>query len=389
MDATPPTAPVGLVAEVGDGRKPPLFTWNAARDTLSGISRYELQLEGSEWVSAGPGLSLRLAAVLQDGSYSALVRAVDKAGNAGPTARVEFEIDTSPPRIASIGLDAPDGETVSLTWTTDEPSIAFVEYGLTENYGQSTAPGDSALSHAAEIGDLAPGETYHFRVRATDPAGNEGLSENRTFVVTADSRVEVQELTVSVSTVAPGEDVTVTATVTNIGNVSANYSFPLSVNGDAVDTAQGVLAVGESVEVSFVLVEEDDGTFEVEVGGLTGSFTVVTPVIVATADVSPTITPETAVATSAQGEPLRIVQGRVDVRRELDRITMVLPVVADKGVRVSGFLDSISGLSLSDDRLVIPVRNEDGRVAARIVAVVETAEGTGQTTEIKLGKMVL
>ena len=398
VDTTPPPAPGGFVVDPGDLTEPPLFTWDATRDALSGLAGYELRLEqaggidpggGPDWISVGLSLSFRLAALLEDSVYAAQVRAVDTVGNAGPPASLEFTIDTSPPQITAIGLVSSEDDTVVVSWTTDDPSTSFVEFGVTNTYGESTPPAGPAAAHSVELVDLSPGQTYHFRVRATDAVGNESLSEDRTFVVTADSRVEVRDLDVPTTTAAPGDDVTVTATVSNIGNVTANYSFPLVVNGDSVDTAQGVLDVGQSIEVSFILARDEDGTYDVEFGGLAGSFEIVRPVIVAAAVVSPEVTPETSVATSAQGEQLAVVEGRVEVKRDVGEIRVILPVVADEGTQVNAFLDSTSGLSLANDQLVIPIKDEEGKVAARIVADVETAEGTGETTEIKLGQVKL
>jgi hypothetical protein len=70
-----------------------------------------------------------------------------------------------------------------------------------------------------------------------------------------------------------GEDVTITAKVTNEGGQAGTYTVALKINGETVDTEDVTLGAGESQLVSFTVSELDYGEYEVEVAGLSDTFT--------------------------------------------------------------------------------------------------------------------
>ena len=353
VDTTPPTAPGEFALQPPVNQNPPVFQWTPAEDLLSGVSEYQVRVDGAKWVSVGPALSWTVPAVLVDGSHAVSVRAVDGAGNTSPPATVEFVLDTLPPEITSIVLAASGGTAVLITWSTGEPSRAHVEYGETRSYGRSTAPQDELYpSHWVTIA---------------------GLSELR-----ATPRFALL-----------GQRVTISARVSSIGPQGATYSLPLLVNGQTVHTAEGTLGVGDSVELSFILLDTEGGGYAVEWGGLEASFEVEPPLLEARFSVELPISPETAVATDERGRELEVTEGNVHLKREAGEITLVLPVVSDPGAKVSVFLDRESGLSLTQDRLVMPIKDAQGQVVARIVAEVEAATGTGSATEVKLLRLTL
>ena len=59
---------------------------------------------------------------------------------------------------------------VQITWNTNPPADSWIEYGLTDSYGQATAstPGSA---HTTTIGGLTPGAMYHWRA-VSDLGGN-------------------------------------------------------------------------------------------------------------------------------------------------------------------------------------------------------------------------
>src|SRR5207237_361800 len=74
------------------------------------------------------------------------------------------------------------GTTARVSWTTSEPADAQVEYGTSAAYGSSSTLDPAlALSHAVGLAGLAPGTTYHYRVRSRDAAGNLAVSGDFTF----------------------------------------------------------------------------------------------------------------------------------------------------------------------------------------------------------------
>ncbi len=89
--------------------------------------------------------------------------------------------DTTAPQISEIIVETNGQGNATISWTTDEPATAQVEYGLTERYGTQTAPLTAlSLYHTARITGLAGQELYYFRVRSQDAAGNLAISESKT-----------------------------------------------------------------------------------------------------------------------------------------------------------------------------------------------------------------
>ena len=88
---------------------------------------------------------------------------------------------------------------------------------------------------------------------------------------------QVSGLTVTPSEVEPGEDVSISVSVTNVGEHSGNYTVTLTVDYVEEGTETVTLAGGASTSVSFTLSRTAEATYSVEVNGLSGSFKVETP----------------------------------------------------------------------------------------------------------------
>jgi competence protein ComEC len=90
-----------------------------------------------------------------------------------------FEIDTTPPVILQAGES--QGR---ISWTTDEECKCVLLYGLRQgvydHYGYNVE--DGGTTHYVDLIDLDPGR-YHYRVVATDRAGNETTSEEQDFTL--------------------------------------------------------------------------------------------------------------------------------------------------------------------------------------------------------------
>jgi hypothetical protein len=70
-----------------------------------------------------------------------------------------------------------------------------------------------------------------------------------------------------------GESVTIAANVANDGGQSGTYTVELKLNGQTVDTRTVTLGAGQSQQVSFTRSGLDYGQYEVNVAGLSGTFT--------------------------------------------------------------------------------------------------------------------
>jgi len=85
---------------------------------------------------------------------------------------------------------------------------------------------------------------------------------------------EVTNLKVSPLKVKPGEEVTISVLVTNVGRESGSYDVVLKVNESVEDVKTVTLNGGESTEVKFRISKKAAGIYSVEVAGLKEEFRV-------------------------------------------------------------------------------------------------------------------
>jgi hypothetical protein len=116
------------------------------------------------------------------GSHTITARATDALGRSATSSSISIGVDNGPAigqPVASAGLTA---SSLRVDWTTDVLADSQVEYGATSAYGLST-PLESRMvwNHEQQITGLAPGTTYHYRVRSRDAAGVLAISADFTF----------------------------------------------------------------------------------------------------------------------------------------------------------------------------------------------------------------
>ncbi|HWG90658.1 MAG TPA: choice-of-anchor V domain-containing protein [Candidatus Thermoplasmatota archaeon] len=94
--------------------------------------------------------------------------------------------DTTPPVISNVKATvATTGATIS--WTTDDAGTTVVDFGKTESYGTTVTGPSGVTSHSVNLLGLTPATLYHYRVRTTNSAGLESVSEGFTFTTLADT----------------------------------------------------------------------------------------------------------------------------------------------------------------------------------------------------------
>ena len=86
----------------------------------------------------------------------------------------------------------------------------------------------------------------------------------------------IGSLKVSPSTVTSGQSATITAIVSNTGDISGSYLVILKINNAAESSQTITVAGGATQTVSFTTTKTAAGTYDVSVNGLPGSFTVKT-----------------------------------------------------------------------------------------------------------------
>ncbi|MGH7601264.1 MAG: DUF7594 domain-containing protein [bacterium] len=90
--------------------------------------------------------------------------------------------DAQPPRVQNVCAANRYANAVRLQWTTDEPSVCYVEYGATSAYGEQTPVlGPPARKFETTLARLSPNQTYHYRIVARDDADNLSTIPDQTF----------------------------------------------------------------------------------------------------------------------------------------------------------------------------------------------------------------
>ncbi|OIO06849.1 hypothetical protein AUJ27_03475 [Candidatus Falkowbacteria bacterium CG1_02_37_44] len=80
--------------------------------------------------------------------------------------------ETTPPIITGVKAENLGAGKINITWLTSEDATSFIEYGLTDNYGQINGNWDLKGAHAITIINLKPDTTYHYRIVSSDDSGN-------------------------------------------------------------------------------------------------------------------------------------------------------------------------------------------------------------------------
>jgi len=89
--------------------------------------------------------------------------------------------DKIAPSISDISIDQISSESAYVSWLTDEDASAFIEYGVSEDYGKTVGSWEMGLEHEVILENLLPGVEYYFRILSSDDSGNVGESENQIF----------------------------------------------------------------------------------------------------------------------------------------------------------------------------------------------------------------
>ena len=87
----------------------------------------------------------------------------------------------------------------------------------------------------------------------------------------------ISDLTITPAEVNVGETVTISATVTNTGDLTGDYEAILNIDGVVIATKKITLDGPASQELTFTTSKDAGGTYTVGLGGLSGTFTVKAP----------------------------------------------------------------------------------------------------------------
>ena len=187
--------------------------------------------------------------------YYFKVRSTDSSGNESISAENSFSTiasseDVTPPSISDVSSSGIAYNTATITWTTNENSSSFVEFGLATSYGRIYGQDDSVTSHSVNLPqDLLPATLYHFRVRSVDGAGNEGISGDYTFTTSGDPSDSVAPV---ISNVQIGEPAKTSITVTWDTDEVADSYIGFSAATTTYSHEQGLPTMTASHSVTLV-----------------------------------------------------------------------------------------------------------------------------------------
>lgn len=188
-DANPPSAPGALSVTAATSARIDL-SWGAASDNI-GVTGYLIErcvgggCSDFTQIAAptGTGTSFSDSGLAPSTSYSYRVRATDAAGNLGPYSNISSATtlpDSTPPTTpASLSASAFSSTRVDLSWSAATDNVGVTGYLVERCQGagcsiftQIAGLAGGAVSYS-DTGVTA-GNTYSYRVRATDLAGNMG-----------------------------------------------------------------------------------------------------------------------------------------------------------------------------------------------------------------------
>jgi thiol-disulfide isomerase/thioredoxin len=129
-----------------------------------------------------PGSQVTLAAIPDDCyTFNYWDGASDSSGtinivmDSDKTVVAHFKLkDTTPPAISEVKTTKYSDISATITWQTDEPAISKVDYGTTDNYGETTESNDDlTTNHVVRLTNLKPNTTYYIKVESIDECGNQ------------------------------------------------------------------------------------------------------------------------------------------------------------------------------------------------------------------------
>lgn len=197
LDTTAPSAPLHLGVYDTSDRDLARYSLTLIWDEIPTIPdfqtyRIERSSNGGEYSTLVTTQNNSFADLSLDNNvtYSYRVLAIDTHTNASGASNVvsyrpTMEDITPPNIIGGTPKVEPGADSAKISWTTDEPSDAYVEFGTTTDYGNSQGSPTLNVSHSMTVTGLQPETTYHFRVRIRDNAGNLTVGSDATFKTTA------------------------------------------------------------------------------------------------------------------------------------------------------------------------------------------------------------
>jgi ABC-type uncharacterized transport system substrate-binding protein len=165
------------------------ITWKTDEDTTS-IVEYGIETDYGEKKESSTYTqdhSISLSKLDQGVTYHYRVKGKDKNGNYYTSSDNTFE-PKSPPKITNVNINDINEHGATITFTTNVPTDANVNYTDTKNEKATGSQGTRELSadHKIILTNLSQGTTYKISIAAKDDQGTEGTAEAQDFTTGKD-----------------------------------------------------------------------------------------------------------------------------------------------------------------------------------------------------------
>ena len=132
-------------------------------------------------VTSVGAISFDLSGITPGTTYYYRVRVDDNVGPVYGEEKSFTTLDYTAPVIDLLGCDT-TASNATITWATNEAATSQIDYGLTEDYDDTTGQSANLVaSHSVCLTDLSADSTYHYRIICEDASGNEVVSRDCTF----------------------------------------------------------------------------------------------------------------------------------------------------------------------------------------------------------------
>jgi hypothetical protein len=184
-------------------------------------------------------------------TYYYAVQSTAPNGSSGTSSVYSFTTyGVAEPQISAVAVSGITGTSATITWTTDQPSTALVNYGTTTGYGAySTLNSTLSTSQSVTLTGLAPGTTYDFDVVSTDSIGYTSSSANLTFTTTTTASGSAPVISAVTVSGISGTSATITWTTDQASSSLVNYGTTTgygaaSALNSALSTSHSVTLTG-------------------------------------------------------------------------------------------------------------------------------------------------
>jgi chitodextrinase len=185
-DITAPTAPSSLTSNSVSNTTLTL-TWSASTDAV-GVTNYLVYKGGVLLATIGNVLTYNVTGLIASTAYAFTVYGRDAAGNVSTVSNTHnvtttaTSVDTTPPTPPSLNpLNYDDSSPeIWFSWSTstDASGIAYYEISRTSNGVGFMIIDTSTVTNYYDM-DIFYGNTYYYKIRAVDNAGNPGAFSNQ------------------------------------------------------------------------------------------------------------------------------------------------------------------------------------------------------------------